>query len=91
MPNQDTFDQQTFLRMAQAAGLDTGDELHMQRLFLYVNRLLPRLKGVRAPDPRGARTLESKINLYVNRILPDLRDIDELPLEDVEPALVFRP
>lgn len=91
MSDREVFSWDTFLRQAREAGLATGDEQHMQRLFLYVNRLLPRLKGTRAPEDRSADSLEGKINLYVNRILPDLRDLDRLSLSDVEPVTVFRP
>ena len=47
-------DKDTFLRMAEAAGLDLKDEAHMDALYNYLEGLLPSLKSIHEIDVTGA-------------------------------------
>ena len=38
------------MAMAEAAGLDVGDEAHMEELYAFVQALLPGLEAVRDLD-----------------------------------------
>ena len=41
---------ETFMGMAEAAGLDVSDEAHMEELYAYVQGVLPGLKAIHGLD-----------------------------------------
>ena len=81
---------ETFLYLADRSGLDSADP-HMDKLYAYVKRILPRLKGIDESELAEHDTEEGRVFVYVKRIFPKLKSLHELDLTGVEPALTFSP
>ena len=81
---------ETFLYLAARSGLDSDDP-HMDKLYAYVKRILPRLKGIDESQLVDPDSEEGRILIYVKRIFPNLKSLAELDLAGVEPALTFAP
>jgi hypothetical protein len=84
------FSRETFLYLAERAGLDIDDP-HMEELYAYVKMILPRLKGVDESDIYSDDTDNGRFYAYAKRILPKLKTLDELDLDGVELAVTFKP
>ncbi len=52
MTSEAPFDWETFIKTAQAAGLDTSDP-HMEELYAYLQTVLPGLAAVKELDLSG--------------------------------------
>ena len=49
MENRSKLDKETFLRMAEASGLDTKDP-HIEELYVYVEKVFPGFKATEGMD-----------------------------------------
>lgn len=84
------FGKETFLYLAERAGLDIVDP-HMEELYTYVKIILPRLKGIDESNMYDGATDDGRFYAYAKRILPKLKPLDELDLDGVELAVTFKP
>ena len=50
MTAEDGMSKETFLRMAEASGLDVRDDSHMEELYSYLQSVLPGLKLIQELD-----------------------------------------
>jgi hypothetical protein len=81
--------EQSFLFLAREAGLETDDPHMMEKLYPYVQEVLPKLKGA---ETTPAEKQEGKdLSTFINRYMPQLKRLDELDLAGLDPAMVFKP
>ena len=57
MADEALFSRETFLRIAEASGLDVNDEHHMDQLYAFLQTLLPALKTIGKIDLSGVEPL----------------------------------
>jgi hypothetical protein len=88
MGEEKSLSRQSFDYLARAAGLPSEDP-HMDKLYAYLQEVLPKLKGAQEAAPEEAA--DQDLSTIIRRYLPQLKRLGELPLAGLDPALVFRP
>jgi hypothetical protein len=88
MTQESGLSRQSFSYLAKAAGLHTEDP-HMEKLYAYLQEVLPKLKGAEEVAP--ATAADKDLNTYIRRYMPQLKRLADLSLSGLDPAIVFRP
>ena len=90
MKEQIEFTKGSFLRLAEAYGLDIEDP-HMDVLYDYLQKFLSTLWVSGKPSSDASNARSGDLETYVKRFLPELKAIADLNLEDIEPVMTFNP
>ena len=88
MAQESGLSRQSFLYLAKAAGLHSDDP-HLDKLYAYLQEVLPKLKGAEEVAPAAAA--DKDLNTLIRRYMPQLKRLADLDLAGLDPAMVFRP